>query len=259
MARRSAKRDYIAVIGTPAWLRGDHGIAEMLRQLGANVRTLDANADPLHLIDERDDELRIRPRAAVFEALEAAEQTIAARRALHRQLAFERIGTLLVVSERQLGRIDRASGFDDFVVTPCSTAELYARVEALSWRRARPEAEQTFRFGELLVDCSAREARVLDEPVTLTSKEFSLLVELCEHAGRALSRQGLLERVWGKSYSGGPRTVDIHVRRLRAKLGDALRLETLRRWGYRLRPPLPAEEEKPVRRRAARKRKPVRK
>jgi hypothetical protein len=241
MPGRTSKRDYIAVIGTPAWLRSERGVAEMLRQLGAEIRTLDSNADPLHLIDEKDDTLGIRPRAAVFEGLDVPERTIAARRSLHRQMAFERVGTLLALRARQLGHIERVSGFDDFIVTPCSVPELYARVEALSWRRTKPNPERTFRMGEMSVDCAAREARVDDEPVTLTSKEFSLLVELCEHGGRAVSRQRLLERVWGKSYAGGPRTVDIHVRRLRAKLGDALKLDTLRGWGYRLRLPAPVD------------------
>src|SRR5262245_52234789 len=136
MLRRGRKKDYVAVIGTPAWLQSEQGIAEILRQLGAEVRTLDVRADPLHLIEARDDELGIRPRAAVFEALDVAEQTIAARRALHRQRVFEDVGTLLALRARQLAHIERARGFDDFVVLPCSAAEIYARLEALSFRRS---------------------------------------------------------------------------------------------------------------------------
>jgi len=75
------------------------------------------------------------------------------------------------------------------------------------------------------------------EPVTLTAKEFSLLAFLAGHRGRVFTREALLARVWGARYDGGPRTVDIHVRRLRAKLGAALPLETLRGSGYKLRAP----------------------
>ena len=74
-------------------------------------------------------------------------------------------------------------------------------------------------------------------PISLTAKEFALLAYLCERRGKVLSREHLLARVWGNRYEGGPRTVDIHVRRLRAKLGDALPLETLRGSGYKLRAP----------------------
>jgi DNA-binding response OmpR family regulator len=73
--------------------------------------------------------------------------------------------------------------------------------------------------------------------VTLTAKEFALLAFLAAHRGRVFTREALLARVWGSRYEGGARTVDIHVRRLRAKLGDALPLETLRGAGYKLRAP----------------------
>jgi DNA-binding response OmpR family regulator len=73
--------------------------------------------------------------------------------------------------------------------------------------------------------------------VTLTAKEFALLAFLSGNRGRVFTRDALLARVWGARYEGGARTVDIHVRRLRAKLGDALPLETLRGAGYKLRSP----------------------
>ena len=74
-------------------------------------------------------------------------------------------------------------------------------------------------------------------PISLTAKEFALLAFLCERRGKALSREQLLAKVWGTRYEGGPRTVDIHVRRLRAKLGEEFPLETLRGAGYKLRAP----------------------
>ena len=238
-------REYIAVIGTPEWLGSESGAAEMLRELGADVRTLDARADPAHLIEARDEDLGIRPRAAVFEALDPSDRTAAVRRKLQRQFVCERVRTLLVVTPRQIARVDRAAGFDDFVVMPCSSVELYARVQALAWRPTGAPSEQVFRTGDLTVDPTAREARVAGNPVALTKKEFALLLELCEQRGRAPSRQALLGKVWGKRYAGGPRTVDIHVRRLRAKLGSSFELDTLRAWGYRLRIGLMQEGERP--------------
>jgi DNA-binding response OmpR family regulator len=88
-----------------------------------------------------------------------------------------------------------------------------------------------------VVDKAGHEVYVDGKPVQLTAKEFALLAYLCERRGKVLSREHLLARVWGNRYEGGPRTVDIHVRRLRAKLGSALPLETLRGSGYKLRAP----------------------
>ena len=94
-----------------------------------------------------------------------------------------------------------------------------------------------------MVDQASHEVTKGGQPIALTAKEFALLVYLCERRGKVLSRDHLLARVWGNRYDGGPRTVDIHVRRLRAKLGDALPLETLRGSGYKLRMPEAEGEE----------------
>ena len=85
--------------------------------------------------------------------------------------------------------------------------------------------------------------KVRGRTVALTAKEFALLAYLCERRGKVLTRDHLLAHVWGSRYEGGARTVDIHVRRLRAKLGDALPLETLRGSGYKLRAPDGKHEE----------------
>ena len=108
--------------------------------------------------------------------------------------------------------------------------------------RARVEPERVchrgaLEIGALVVDRAAHEVSVDGRRVTLTAKEFALLGFLAANRGRVFSRETLLARVWGSRYEGGARTVDIHVRRLRAKLGDALPLETLRGAGYKLRAP----------------------
>jgi two-component system alkaline phosphatase synthesis response regulator PhoP len=127
-------------------------------------------------------------------------------------------------------------GADDYVVKPFSPKELMARVRALFRRlQRREEGELPLVLGPLEVDQTRHTVRWEGGAVHLTAKEFALLVALLEANGRVLSRQALLEGVWGYSYTEGTRTVDVHVRRLREKLpGLAPRLVTVKSLGYRL-------------------------
>jgi DNA-binding response OmpR family regulator len=129
-------------------------------------------------------------------------------------------------------------GADDYVVKPFSPKELVARARALFRRIERKDdADRPLGHGALEVDRTRHTVRWEGQAVHLTAKEFALLVALLEADGRVLSRQALLQGVWGYSYAEGTRTVDVHVSRLREKLpGLAPQLITVKSRGYRLEP-----------------------
>jgi len=221
----------------------EEGAVATLRQLGATIRSLDLWDDPVNLITDEDEEQDVRPRALVFEALDRPDLAVAALRAVRKEPFFDGVGAIIAVTVGQVARIEPSSGFDDFVLHPYVPEELYGRIRALEWRRSEFATEERHKVGGIVVDRAGHEVTVDGRPVALTAKEFALLAYLCERRGKVLSRDHLLARVWGNRYDGGPRTVDIHVRRLRAKLGDAFPLETLRGSGYNLRSPDSVDDE----------------
>lgn len=127
-------------------------------------------------------------------------------------------------------------GADDYVAKPFSPNELVARIRALMRRSRRAEAPDTVvRFGPIVMDLSRHTVSHEGREVRLTAKEFMLLQYLLEHRGRVLSRDLLLGDVWGYRYTGGTRTVDVHVRRLREKLPVLVSaLVTVKQFGYKL-------------------------
>src|SRR5271154_4790766 len=147
----------------------------------------------------------------------------------------------VIVTEGGLAAINADWGVDDVILNTAGPAEVEARIRLATGRRtitAAGEAPDEIRAGELAIDEATYSARLRGRALDLTFKEFELLKFLAQHPGRVFTRAHLLQVVWGYDYFGGTRTVDVHVRRLRAKLGpehEAL-IGTVRNVGYRFVP-----------------------
>lgn len=141
---------------------------------------------------------------------------------------------LLVVTEGGLAAVSPDWGVDDVILHTAGPAEVDARIRLTIGRLVQDEVPPRVQTSGITIDESAYSAKVRGKPLDLTYKEFQLLHFLATHPSRVFTREQLLSEVWGYDYFGGTRTVDVHVRRLRAKLGDLEQLiGTVRNVGYR--------------------------
>jgi DNA-binding response OmpR family regulator len=143
---------------------------------------------------------------------------------------------LLLVSGAQLGELElREDLFADFCLSPFHQKELEARLRHLFWRSGQGTRPEIVEYGDLVLNLETYQAALGDRPLDLTYMEYELLKFFATHGGKVFTREQLLSRVWGYEYYGGARTVDVHVRRLRAKLGEehANWIQTVRSVGYR--------------------------
>ncbi len=167
--------------------------------------------------------------------LEAAESA-ARRLAMAWEIGLPPI--LVIVDEDAVARFRFEVGVDDFILTTASVGEISARLDLASRRAGHGDDATVLKIGDLTVNPENYQVYVRGRPLDLTYKEFELLKLLAQRPGRVCDRDMLLREVWGYDYYGGTRTVDVHIRRLRAKLGaehEAL-IETIRNVGYRLVP-----------------------
>jgi DNA-binding response OmpR family regulator len=184
------------------------------------------------------DLIRIHPDALMIDA--TGDVRVAEDSTKKLALAWE-IGLppiIVVVDEDGVARFRFEGGADDFLLTHASAAEISARLALISRRSGHGDDAVVLKVGDLTVNPDNYQVYVRGRPLDLTYKEFELLKFLAQRPGRVCDRDLLLREVWGYDYYGGTRTVDVHIRRLRAKLGvehEAL-IETIRNVGYRLVP-----------------------
>ena len=227
--------DMVDELGTIVVVEDDTNIADLvdmyLRREGFRVIQAGTGEAGLAAIE------RERPRMAILDVslpggIDGLE--VCRRVRSHRSLPV----LMLTARDSEVDRVlGLEMGADDYVTKPFSPRELVARVKAILRRSdggGQAERSEVLVAGRVEVDVVRREARVNGEVVPLASKEFQLLQFMAERPGRALSRQQLLDGVWGPGWYGDDRTVDAHVRQLRKKLGDALPLNTVWGMGYRL-------------------------
>jgi two-component system alkaline phosphatase synthesis response regulator PhoP len=142
----------------------------------------------------------------------------------------------VIAAPEQMDRVSVDLPIDDFVMLNSPPEELARRIERALWRKHGVDSENFVRCGALTLDLSNYRVTVGNESLVMTFKEYELLRFLAMNAGRVFTREQLLNRVWGYDYFGGARTVDVHIRRIRAKIeihGHAF-IETVRNVGYRL-------------------------
>lgn len=205
-------------------------LAYNLKQVGYTVVTA---SDGLHGLDTARAE---KPDLVILDLMLPQLDGLSVCRALRHEMTIP-----IIMLTARSGEVDRIigldSGADDYITKPFSLGEFLARVRANLRRGSGQLSESRIESGDLSLDLIAHRARRGGKDLTLAPKEFDLLAELIRHRGAVLSRDLLLQRVWGFDFAGDTRTVDVHIRWLREKVesdaGNPARIQTVRGIGYR--------------------------
>jgi DNA-binding response OmpR family regulator len=224
----------VVICAEPATTRNQpESVAAVLTDLGCN---LDAVRFDLADLDE-EHILRHKSWIVVIEAGDDVPRALRSLRKLREAGPLADAPVLVAITVPRLPALDVSAGMNDFILMPLVPAELYARLRQLDWRSATFGSDEVLKIEDLVIDIAGYEVRLGGRRLELTHQEFELLRFLAQHRGRVFTRDQLLERVWGYQYAGGTRTVDIHVRRVRAKLGATAGglVETVRNVGYKMR------------------------
>lgn len=222
---------WILLCGSDAYLQRAEGVLRALAELGCRTQCLDIweELDESAFSDEP-------PAAIVVDAGRAMDAARAALTRLRALSALREVPALVALEVNALQRLSADDAFDDFVLTPVLATELYLRVRRAEWKRSAFSSTERIKSGSLCIDLAAHEVQLDNRVLSFTHQEFQLLAYLAQRPGRALGREELLKEVWGAQFLAGTRTVDIHVRRVRSKLGAyADAVQTVRGVGYRFR------------------------
>lgn len=203
-------------------------LSEALSSGGFDCLCLPDIQEDIELIEEQKPDLLLLD----MDAFRDTAEVLSFSRKLKKDL---RLPVIALLAEEHLQDFGFTLGIDDFAVKSCKPAEIVTRVKRILLHKSNIDSETLIKHGDLIIDLVKYEVSVAGRVVDLSFKEYELLKVLVNNRGRVLTRQAILDKVWGYDYYGGDRTVDVHIRRLRSKIEDADHsfVQTVRNVGYR--------------------------
>jgi len=175
-----------------------------------------------------------KPVVLLLDIRSGKEETLRACQALKKEIGIERIPTIALTTAERMDGLDFSLGIDDFIVEPYTSSEIAARIRLMLWRTSKIDSKDVIKIGDLVINLVRCEVSIKGKIINLTLKEYELLKLLATNKGRVFTRDFLLDRVWDYDYYVGARTVDVHIRRLRAKIEQEAGqfIKTVRGMGY---------------------------